>query len=399
MSGSSRGWSAVPPAAQRLPVTPPPRDLRSAVARGLLIALALVVMAGCGLLVVLMIGADTGPIGLVAGFVFALIPVAVVAPALLWLDRLEAEPVGQLLFAFGWGALVATFIALLVNSYSLALLTDAGGDVSTTAVFIAPWVEEISKGAVVLVLVLWRRREFDGIIDGIVYAGLSGLGFAFTENVLYLGRSLQENGTAGLVTTFVLRAVFGPFAHPLFAMAIGIGFGVAVRSRYTTVKIIAPLTGLLVAVVLHGLWNLSAVTGLRGFIGVYIAVQVPIFLLAVGFAVWARRREGQVIRRHLQPYVASGWFTDAEVAMLGSARERRAARQWAAAVAGPPGRASMRGFQTSATDLAFARDRATRAALHRQEVAVESEALRRATAHRHGFAAVETARSPQGDRY
>jgi RsiW-degrading membrane proteinase PrsW (M82 family) len=180
------------------------------------------------LLLLLVVGGDTGVVGLVAGVVFALVPVFIVVPCLLWLDRFEAEPPTLLVFAFAWGAVVATFVALVVNTYSLALLRDAGGDISTTAVVVAPWVEESCKGAVVLLVLLWRRREFDGVVDGIVYAGLAGAGFAFTENVLYLGRALSESGTAGLAVTFVLRCVVGPFAHPLFTMAIGIGLGVAV---------------------------------------------------------------------------------------------------------------------------------------------------------------------------
>ena len=59
----------------------------------------------------------------------------------------------------------------------------------TTAVLVAPWIEEAAKGAAVLLVLLFRRREFDGVVDGIVLAGLSGVGFAFTENVLYFGRA------------------------------------------------------------------------------------------------------------------------------------------------------------------------------------------------------------------
>ena len=36
---------------------------------------------------------------------------------------------------------------------------------------------------------LFRRKEFDGIVDGIVLAGFIGVGFAFTENILYFGRA------------------------------------------------------------------------------------------------------------------------------------------------------------------------------------------------------------------
>ena len=157
-------------------------------------ALAALVMAACLLLVLVLIGADTGLTGFVAGFVFALVPVCIVLPALLWLDRLEAEPVGQLLFAFGWGAVVATFIALIVNSYSLAALTEYGGDISTAAVFVAPWVEEVSKGLAVLVVLLVScavryadRHDLDA--TGIaVLAGALVLGLAYIV-VFYLSQS------------------------------------------------------------------------------------------------------------------------------------------------------------------------------------------------------------------
>jgi RsiW-degrading membrane proteinase PrsW (M82 family) len=346
------------------------------------------VFAACALLMVLSIRQDTGVTGLIAGFVVALVPVFIVVPALLWLDRFEAEPTRLLLLAFAWGAVVATFFALVVNSYSLVLLQDSGGDINTTAVLVAPWVEETAKGAVVLLVLLVRRREFDGVVDGIVYAGLAGVGFAFTENVLYLGRALEEGGTAGLVVTFVLRGLFGPFAHPLFTMAIGVGLGVAAMTRRRWLRLVAPLVGYLCAVGLHALWNLSAVAGLRGFITLYVLVQVPIFVAAVSFALWARRREARLIGQHLQPYLRSGWFTPAEVAMLTTMSQRRAARAWAAGVAGGSGKRAMRAFQASATELAFLRNRMTRGTAGPDAPTVERALLRAVATDRYGFAAV-----------
>ncbi|HKG51692.1 MAG TPA: PrsW family intramembrane metalloprotease [Actinomycetales bacterium] len=390
MSAPEHPWSTVPRAAAAVPpVTTPHRTARSRVVRWLLGFVVVLVFLACALLTVLAIGSNTGFFGLTAGFVFALVPVCVVVPAFLWLDRFEAEPTSSLVFAFAWGAVVATFLALLVNSYSIVLLREAGGDPTVTSVLIAPWVEETCKGAAVLLILLWRRREFDGVVDGIVYAGLAGVGFAFTENVLYFGRSLQESGTAGLAVTFVLRGVFSPFAHPLFTMCTGIGLGVAVTTRRRGVRVMAPLVGLLCAVGLHGLWNLSAVAGLRGFLGIYVLVQVPIFLAAVGFALWARRREARLVTRHLQVYAASGWFTPEEVAMLGSMGERRRARAWAHSVGGSAGKRAMAGFQNAATELAFLRDRSLRAAVPDDARQAERSLLRQVTAQRYGFVGIQ----------
>jgi RsiW-degrading membrane proteinase PrsW (M82 family) len=41
----------------------------------------------------------------------------------------------------------------------------------------------------------WRRFAFDGVLDGLVYAGMVGLGFAFTENILYYSRAALEGAS------------------------------------------------------------------------------------------------------------------------------------------------------------------------------------------------------------
>ena len=151
------------------------------------------------------------------------------------------------------------------------------------AIVVAPIVEETCKGAAVLLVFLYRRREFDGVVDGIVYAGMAGIGFAFTENVLYLGRALADSGVDGLAATFVLRCIFGPFAHPLFTMATGVGFGIAVTTRRRAVRYLAPIVGWLVAVLLHASGTsrpspVCAASSRRTSL-----LQVPIFVAALGF--------------------------------------------------------------------------------------------------------------------
>jgi hypothetical protein len=221
-------------------------------------------------------------------------------------------------------------------------------------------VEEAFKGSAVVVILLLRRREFDGVVDGIVYAGMAGIGFAFVENVLYLGRTLAESGSGGTVFVFLLRCVVSPFAHPLFTAAIGIGIGLAVRSRNPLVKLVAPVLGYVVAVILHGAWNLSAASGLAGFASAYVVFQLPVFAGFAVLAVVARRREGRLVARHLAVYSTTGWLTSAEVAMLASLPARRDARDWAARTGGPDARRAMREFQEIGSELAFLRERMAR---------------------------------------
>jgi protease PrsW len=361
---------------------PGARPARVRVGRLLVTALVVTLFVACALIVVAIIGSTTGVTGVLVGIALAAVPVFVVVPGLLWLDRFEAEPTGLLLFAFGWGAAVATLIAILVNSTSVALLKASGGDITPAAVVIAPIVEETSKGLAVLLVFLYRRREFDGVVDGIVYAGMAGIGFAFTENVLYLGRALADAGVDGLAVTFVLRCVFGPFAHPLFTMATGVGFGIAVTTRKRWVRTTAPILGWLLAVTLHGLWNLSAVAGLRGFVSAYVVLQVPIFAAALGFALWSRRREGRLIGRHLAVYAETVWVTPGEVQVLASMPARRQARALARSRGGRRSERAMRRFQEDASELALLRERMTRDAVGPEAQATERDLLGRLAADR-----------------
>ena len=58
--------------------------------------------------------------------------------------------------------------------------------------FVAPWVEEACKATIIFAIAWWRRHDFNGVIAGVVYGGLTGIGFAFTENIVYYGQIFQH---------------------------------------------------------------------------------------------------------------------------------------------------------------------------------------------------------------
>jgi len=358
---------------------------RGAVARVLVQVAIVLLLLGCGVLTTLAVVGDTGVPGLVVGVLLAVVPVFPVVAAFLWLDRYEREPPSLLLFAFAWGAFVATFVALVINTSSLELLRAAGGDTGLVPVAVAPVVEETAKGLAIVVVLLLRRREFDGVVDGIVYAGMAGIGFAFVENVLYLGRTLLDEGGGPTAAVFVVRCLFSPFAHPLFTAATGLGIGLAVSRRSPLVRVVAPLLGLAVAIALHATWNWGATAGLQGFVSRYVWVQVPLFLLAVAVAVAARAREGRLVRRHLGAYAASGWVTGSEARMLGSLSERARARDWASRTLGPTARRSMRDFQELGSELAFLRERLVRGTAPHDALDTELRTLQAMWHLRRGF--------------
>jgi hypothetical protein len=234
------------------------------------------------------------------------------------------------------------------------------------AALVAPFVEEGVKGVFVVGLLVFRRREFDGVVDGIVYAGLVGAGFAFTENILYMGRAFAEDAgmmgqSGGVLAVLVLRGILSPFAHPLFTSMTGIGCGLAATRRSAAARVVLVLAGYLLAVLLHGLWNGSATLGSGdAFLGVYLYIMVPLFIAMVLLVVWQRRREQRTVRAQLPALAQAGWIAPSEVELLGSLAGRS---RWQRAVRQRSGKAAARAvteYQSAVTELAFLRARMSR---------------------------------------
>ena len=224
-------------------------------------------IALCGVGILILIGFNIGPVPLAVGIGAAIIPVPVLVAAFLWLDRYEPEPIKYLAYCFAWGACVATLVAFLLNNLASWIFDRAGWPVALVAVLVAPVIEESMK-ALGPILLFWRRRQaFSGVVDGIVYCGLSATGFAMVENILYLGGLGYGNGAdkgglaggvAGVIGVFIGRILLSGLAHPLFTSMTGVGLGVSARTSSRTVRWLAPVAGLLAAMFMHGSWNLMS---------------------------------------------------------------------------------------------------------------------------------------------
>ena len=327
-----------------------------------LVSLALLVGALVMGAVLLLSGA---PFALVVGTVLAAAPVLPVVGCYLWLDRYEPEPRSLLALGLGWGAFVATALALFLQFFDSFAL---GGTDATRAVVVAPLTEEAAKGLFIVLLLLYRRQEFDGILDGIVYAGMVGIGFAFTENILYLASAYMgaDGSTGGLesaVGLFIFRCLFSPFAHPLFTAFTGIGVGVAVLSRSRAVRFLAPIGGYALAVITHGLWNASMMLeGGDGAVATYLFLMIPAFLLVAGFALWMRAREGRLLAAALADCAARGYLPSAEIPWLVRLPGRRACRRHAERAGGADARRAMADYQREAIELAYLHHRYLRGA-------------------------------------
>ena len=138
--------------------------------RLILALIAILVALFLGLLVLLVIGIETGPVALMLGFITATIPVPIYISLVLWIDRYEAEPLWMLATAFFWGALIATFFAFLLNTTSLGIvysLTDSktGGE-AFAAVISAPIVEETGKAVILFIFFFCVRKNSMASLTG-----------------------------------------------------------------------------------------------------------------------------------------------------------------------------------------------------------------------------------------
>jgi hypothetical protein len=240
-------------------------------------------------------------------------------------------------------------------------LTNATAGEAFAAVVSAPIIEETGKAFILFIFFFAKKDEFDGVIDGVVYASMSALGFAMFENILYYGKAAALGGGDALTATFILRGFFAPFSHPLFTSLTGIGLGLARQSNNLGIKIIAPIIGFLAAMFMHSLWNASAVFGGGPvFILTYILVMVPAFFIMLIVISFALRREGRVVREFLVVDLERGFLTQEEYKQLGSIIGRMGSSFNALSSTGYKGwRARMR-FNQLASELAFHRNRASR---------------------------------------
>jgi len=261
--------------------------------------------------------------------VAAVVPTIVYVLILWWFDRYEKEPRRLLWTAFLWGAVPAIILSVIAEQVlgePLANLSEQSAELMSSSV-LAPLIEELAKGLAVFLLFLFFRREFDNVLDGIIYGATVGFGFAMTENVFYFMDSFQQGGLESLGTLALMRGVVFGLNHALFTSFFGAALGYARMSRRGLRRWIAAPLGLLGAMLLHGIHNLFAGLSDTVCFGLLISIASDwggvLVILAVIFL--SARQEKQWITAYLKPEVDSGLITQQDYDMISSYRRRQAA--------------------------------------------------------------------------
>ena len=264
---------------------------------------------------------------MVMGALFAFPPLVVYLWVPWIIDRFDPEPWWCLALALLWGGVAAAGFSGLINTGAVTFAhAMAGGGRGADdfaevigACISAPLVEEFWKGLAVFGIFFFLRREFDGVVDGIIYGTFAALGFAATENVTYYSRA-QLVETLGhqhgaLTTAFIVRGVLSPWGHPLYTSMTGIGFGISRETHKTWLRWLAPVFGYMFAAFLHAVWNGAATIS-----GMLVMLMLPLWLLFnlafLGIIIWLVVRKGRIIRDNLTDEVLIGTLSQEELSLI-----------------------------------------------------------------------------------
>lgn len=272
----------------------------------------------------LSVNAETEVTAIFLGALFAL-PMLVVYLWVPWIvDRYDPEPAWALLMALAWGGIAACGFSALINTMVHVAGNAAGGpafgDVLSACIS-APVVEEGTKAFAVFFMYYFMRRQFDGVVDGVIYATFSALGFAAVENILYYGNAAKaemlQNKEGLFIGTFIVRGILAPWGHPLYTSMTGLGFGIARETNKGWLKWLAPIGGYCFAMFLHSLWNTAATLS-----NDLVALMLPLWFLFVlaffALVIYLVVRKGRIIRDHLKDEVLMGNMTLYELELVTS---------------------------------------------------------------------------------
>ncbi len=203
-----------------------------------------------------------------------------IIPALIWLwfflreDKKHPEPAWLIVAAF----LSGMFAVVLALPAEMLLKCLASGTWPSTPFFsplqtlgycrdipdvnpIFLWAaaEELIKYLVVVSIVLWREAV-DEPIDAMIYLITVALGFAALETGLFLMEPLGRGDITGGMLTGNLRFMGAALIHTLSSAVIGFSIAITYYRSYA-LQFISLCTGLVLAIVLHALFNHHIIAG------------------------------------------------------------------------------------------------------------------------------------------
>lgn len=202
----------------------------------------------------------------------AVAPVMAIIVYIYFQDKYEKEPKGLLILSFFFGAILSILIVtvLYLITGSLIPLTDKYSiwQQFIQAFFVVALAEEFSKYVIVKYF-NQPRKAFNEPYDGIIYAVMVSMGFACTENIMYV----LEGG----YQTAILRAFTAVPAHATFGILMGYYMG---KAKFSNNRFKLNMAGLFLAVFFHGAYDfflfIRFIPGIS--IGAFVSLAIAVYL-------------------------------------------------------------------------------------------------------------------------
>jgi len=247
--------------------------------------------------------------GLLIALLAGVVPALVYVGVLYWVDRYEKEPKRLLAAAFVWGAIPSVALALAMELF-FRLPPDLIGPQALEAVrlgLVAPVLQEVLKGAAVLFIARRYWREFDNVLDGIIYGAMVGFGFAMMGNVInYIG-SFVLWGFEGLSAAVFAEGLVYGLNHALYTAVFGAGLGFACLAQKRWQRWALSAGGFVLAVATHALHNLLA-RNLLGLNAVTVMMTGAGVILVGIVAGWSLARQQRCLRVELADEVPDALY-------------------------------------------------------------------------------------------
>lgn len=233
------------------------------------------------------------PLASAAALAVSLVPVLFFVLTLVLLDGyrlIRFRTLGALLLQGAAAALVALLIHRL-------LLSTVDLDVTRLARYVAPPLEELLKGLVILVLI--RRHRVGFLVDASISGFAVGAGFATVENLQYFLALGDPRLAIWLVRGFGTAVMHGG-ATALFALCLK-SLGDRHQSAGVWIAVWIALPGYLLATLFHSAYN-------HAFLSPAISMVLLLGVLPISFAVVFRASENATKR-----WLGVGFDTDTEL--------------------------------------------------------------------------------------
>ena len=250
----------------------------------------------------------------------AIVPMSIYLVLIWKFDRYDREPFKLVFTNYLWGALGAIVLALLGSLFFTLIasifIKDSIELSRFGAVVVAPIVEEITKGLFLMITI--SNKKFDNITDGIVYGGAIGLGFGMTENFLYF--VTYGESVANWIMLVIVRSLFSAVMHCVSTATLGAFLGLA-KFKSSAKKILYTFIGLMIAMMIHSIWNFSLSYENIAPIGfLFMFVSIIIFLSTFTISLRGERR---TIFNELKEESEIGIIPESHLVILSSPQRER----------------------------------------------------------------------------